>query len=398
MNKEYKSHVYNLVMNVEKQRLSEDIDAVEREKEIAELMKKKREIAKQRKILNVYIKNITERIDYLRVRPTSKKEKGDIRVIPCGTSNCKGLLDSSFNCGLCKSSFCKKCHKPAHEEDCDPNEVESVREIVKNSKPCPSCGTRISKVSGCSQMWCIFCQTTFSWETGKVVTGVIHNPHYFEQLRTRGVVVRNPGDIPCGGIDFENFFHHDYTSELTGKRMKMYKFVSYIERECNHISQVYFQQLADYNAEDEKRKLRKRFLKNEITEKIWLSRLATIYKTIEKNIYIRQILSTFIDVIFDLVRRMEDLDYTSTETLNENEKFIIDTMKEIFSTIEYFNEQLIDYSKLFGVKTPVISVGEIESVEGYDINFTNGGTEYSIGANATYIEAGFEWYNFEIVV
>ncbi len=57
-------------------------------------------------------------------------------------------------------------------------------------------------VRNCDQMWCIDCHTAFSWATGKQVTGVVHNPHYYQYLRQQngGVAPRNAGDVPCGGV------------------------------------------------------------------------------------------------------------------------------------------------------------------------------------------------------
>ena len=38
-------------------------------------------------------------------------------------------------------------------------------------------------VRNCDQMYCVQCHTAFSWRTGRIETGVVHNPHYFEWLR-----------------------------------------------------------------------------------------------------------------------------------------------------------------------------------------------------------------------
>jgi len=90
------------------------------------------------------------------------------------------------------------------EHTCDPGVKETVALIIKESKACPKCGERISKIDGCDQMWCVDCHTAFSWTTGQLVTGVVHNPHYYEFLRKQGggAAPRNAGDVPCGGVPY----------------------------------------------------------------------------------------------------------------------------------------------------------------------------------------------------
>jgi hypothetical protein len=78
---------------------------------------------------------------------------------------------------------------------CDPDVVKTMKLINRDTKPCPKCSTMIHKIDGCAQMWCTTCQTAFDWRTGKVETGRIHNPHYFE-FKSK---TREHGDIPCGG-------------------------------------------------------------------------------------------------------------------------------------------------------------------------------------------------------
>jgi hypothetical protein len=46
----------------------------------------------------------------------------------------------------------------------------------------------------------VHCNTAFSWRTGRVVTGHIHNPHFIELQHRNGVVLRSVGDVPCGGM------------------------------------------------------------------------------------------------------------------------------------------------------------------------------------------------------
>ena len=114
----------------------------------------------------------------------------------CPYYECRGFLDKNMNCGLCLQTVCDHCNEPITPNHiCDPETVKTIKLINKDTKPCPKCGTMIHKIDGCAQMWCTECHTAFDWRSGRIETGRVHNPHYFE-FKKRS---REHGDIPCGG-------------------------------------------------------------------------------------------------------------------------------------------------------------------------------------------------------
>jgi hypothetical protein len=78
-------------------------------------------------------------------------------------------------------------------------------------------------------MWCVECKTAFSWKSGHIVNGTIHNPHYYEFLRqTQGTVPR--ADNPCGelpGLGIMRQHIHKVKGEYL--RMNMYSFHRFLE-------------------------------------------------------------------------------------------------------------------------------------------------------------------------
>ena len=120
----------------------------------------------------------------------------------CPMSDCKGFLGKDFVCGLCSTSVCACCREQNTEgHQCNPDILASINALEKESRPCPSCASMISKIDGCDQMWCTQCQTTFSWRTGLKELGRVHNPHYYQWMRMNGGLAREPGDRPdavCG--------------------------------------------------------------------------------------------------------------------------------------------------------------------------------------------------------
>jgi hypothetical protein len=143
----------------------------------------------------------------------AQSEEKQTFIKHCSVPSCKGTVNGKWNCRLCNTPHCDKCgevvKKQIDEETkegehvCDPNLVQTFDELKKNSKSCPKCAVSIFKTEGCDQMFCVVCHTAFSWTTLEIETGRIHNPHYYEILRTKGEIGREEGDIrPCDELVF----------------------------------------------------------------------------------------------------------------------------------------------------------------------------------------------------
>lgn len=101
--------------------------------------------------------------------------------------SCPGFITSKdFRCGLCNAEVCRRCRAAAASASthrCDPATLATVAALASDTKPCPKCAVPIFRIYGCDQMFCTMCHTAFSWESGEVMVGKVHNPHFFEATR-----------------------------------------------------------------------------------------------------------------------------------------------------------------------------------------------------------------------
>ena len=130
----------------------------------------------------------------------------------CPNTDCRGLIQrDTMKCGLCHLDACGRCHQNKDETHvCNEDLVQTLLLINRETKPCPKCHVSIQKTEGCDQMYCVLCKTLFSWETGlEDRTGNVHNPIAIEVMRNAGVLMRAPGDVPCGGlVTNEAWYNH----------------------------------------------------------------------------------------------------------------------------------------------------------------------------------------------
>lgn len=213
-NTAWRHHRENVLFEREKARMPEtqpDVERILRMRKLRALMEKKKEtlaeLHRAHSGVHPDIPAIYRELELLyrefeRVRhsgTTSVNDEPRKFIRQCPVEVCKGFLNENWYCGLCDASFCKACNeKRADGHACDPELVETMKLLNKDSKSCPKCGTVIHKTSGCAQMWCVSCHTAFDWRTGEIEMGRIHNPHFIE-FRNKTANSREHGDIPCGG-------------------------------------------------------------------------------------------------------------------------------------------------------------------------------------------------------
>lgn len=207
MTNEYKKHKKNLLFEIEKSKIPNTMNYVYNEHRIEEIAV---EIDKKNKKINhieSILRKCKEEIGELKKEKRNIGKKKEKRIFKkrCPNNDCNGFLTTQYKCYSCEARVCPDCYEIKHfgikkEHVCNPDNVASFKAIKDETKPCPKCAIPIFKISGCDQMWCVECKVAFSWKSGLEVSGVIHNPHFYEWKRNNKESLRNVGEILCGGL------------------------------------------------------------------------------------------------------------------------------------------------------------------------------------------------------
>ena len=286
----------------------------------------------------------------------------------CPIADCRGFLSSRWKCGICETNICNKCNevKDIFHIDCDPDKVKTMELINKDTKPCPKCGTMIFKIDGCDQMFCVDCQTAFSWNRGTIETGIVHNPHYYEFQRrnNNGTMPRNAGDIPCGGTpDYRTINSIMQNLDYTDTK------ITNIHQTIVHIQHVEIRRYTPYEDQEIiKRDLRVKYLLNEIDEPTLKAILQQNEKSNQKLIDYRNICQMFCDVGSDIFRQIVN-EYTvvtnmgvyrtynmvSPEHKDRLSKYLNEQLRILEGLITYFNENIKKVGKIYKCVYPGIT-------------------------------------------
>ena len=212
-NGDYKQHRATLLLDRTMAQMADAMPEVERRAEINTQKEAVRAAQEAARAAAQLARNAAHELWKLENKETTAEARKFI--MGCPRDGCRGFLSTQYKCGLCGYYTCKDCLKckgkdgdEIIEHVCNEDDVATANLIRSTCKPCPSCGERISKIEGCDQMWCTSCKTAFSWRTGRVDTGVVHNPHFFQFQRTvqHGEAPAQEGLAMCNAQNMPGYY------------------------------------------------------------------------------------------------------------------------------------------------------------------------------------------------
>ena len=385
---EYKNHMKKLLCDREISKLPETMEKAAKYKQKRNLRKKIETILNEIQILNIAKdKLLSEKYkieDEIRCIDDAADKECKQFIMSCANNDCRGFLDINYNCKICNYFTCSKCLEVIgiskdEPHECNANSVETAKLIKKETKPCPSCGTRIYKISGCDQMWCTECKNAFSWKSGKIETGIIHNPHFFEYQRN---TINNPHDLTqnnninnqnqlnmCNTNDIPEFFlfkanvlkpisrvfvasknskYNNIIIELT----RIYKLMGHITRveitrlnfEITNSSDNVFHRILYIN---------KIITKEQLTKDVY-----TKDKQRRKNVEILNVYNLIGNVGKDILNGLLNLPY---KTFDKYFSVILEQIQVFKNLTDYCNNQFKIISASYNCITPLINYYKIET-------------------------------------
>ena len=319
-------------------------------------------LEKKRELIEVYSKLLKEQENIIREsvniingnKSVSEGNKRKTYLTKCPTDECLGFLNAQYNCDICKKSTCSKCFDTKEEgHECNPDTLATAEMIKKDTKGCPKCGEMIHKSYGCDQMYCTSCHTVFSWDTGKITTGITHNPHYFEYQRrlNNGEVERNILDIPCGGlpqwltIQSKARYMINSNDEFNTIRFDLDRFWRF----CAELRDEY---IPDINQQDKfelTKNERISYMMKEISEERFKK---SIYRSDMNSIRNNEVIQVYNTLAILLEDQMRNI------TICDTKEQFLNIIPELYRIVFYINSIFKDLCETFKIRMPLVILPE----------------------------------------
>ena len=318
---EFLPHIGKFLLEKEKMLLPDTQNEALLVKQIKELSQNRKNLQTIPQIKKIYKSNSEDKIDEIRqervaleseIKALKQKSitfgSSDLiikstpktYIMKCPTDDCRGFIGTDYVCGTCICNVCKACHVlKSHDHICNNDDILSAKLVKEQTKPCPKCMVSILKSGGCDQMFCTQCHITFSWNSGIINTGPVHNPHYFEWIAANNNL--NIEEVACGEIPHINNYYRTLQNIcpdrlIQQKLLEIYRIITHIREEV----------IPNYREDRVKDNfdLRVQYLLNEFDEKKWAIKLINREKKRIKNAAFCDILELLVTILSDFVRQI----------------------------------------------------------------------------------------------
>ena len=271
------------------------------------------------------------------IAPKTKTAPKTAPIKKCPTDGCRMFLSPDMSCLSCEITWCKKCMREDGEDhECNEDEVETIKELEKNSKPCPKCGMPISRIDGCSQVWTPCCKIAFDWNTGEIDNGRVHSPEYYAYMRRNNIEIirEREENYNCDNIVSWNDIYNatrDTVIKIDDEYMKM-----------THYRQVVLRTLPPVLREIDVEDLQVKYLLKEISDDDWHK---TMKKQVKKHNFehaLYLIIDMYTKVVNDMLKNvLVDKDFEGFRT---RYKDIVEyTNEHIEKTLKRYNSNAKGY-------------------------------------------------------
>lgn len=359
VNDTLKKHRENQLFEREQSLLPATQPAVEREIEKERLVQQRLDFNEKKRALKEQIIKVTQdiqaldhsifRLDNATTEVVEKDKRQFVRR--CPVNDCRGFLSTAWKCGICETWTCPDCHEPkGHEKtaphECKPENVETAKLLARDTKPCPKCAVPIHRLSGCNQMFCTSCHTPWNWQTGKVESGPIHNPHYFEIRNRLGGEAANNNEHdfdPCANT-IPNITRINtnlrklglLSTDVNGVNLPHY--IQWITHQFDVVRRTYIVNELNNNVD-----LRIKYMMNKIDEARFKQLLQQREKAIQKKREIEQVIASAYALTGDIIRVMIQAKTASEATAR------IDELKQL---VTFAHDGMQRVADKYGGKVP----------------------------------------------
>lgn len=351
MDKEYKEHRKGALQVEAEANLGEYQELVQREIKLEELKEKEFALFLEENRIKKAIRDIQLQMHRLRYGTQTnigaQTQRGEF-FMACPKNECRGRLSTAYKCGLCAHYFCPDCHAEKGLEresnhECEKEAMDTVKELKANTRPCPKCHMGIFKVSGCDQMWCTQCHTCFSWRSGNMLNGTVHNPHFYEwqrQQNTDGQAPRAIGDIPCGGIPRLHYIQNKMrTSNINCKTNPIVLQLEKTHLLATHLQDITMPRVFNkfQRRNENHQEAGVKYLRGKIEKKEWIDLLYRCSRREEKYRRYYQVLEMLVFNLSEIFRQFVSI----------KEKTIQQTVDETFRLIDFANTEIRKMNKQY---------------------------------------------------